>query len=140
MENRIYYLLTRTESLMNSYIKQQLSGAGLKVTPAQLGLLFLLKGKDGRTMTELSRDLGMDNSAVTRAVDRLEKSALVERKSSSGDRREYRIMITESGIAETEEAKKVITSLNAKISESFPQEELEILSNGLLKLFSLFKA
>lgn len=140
MENRIYYLLTRTESLMNSYIKQQLSGAGLKVTPAQLGLLFLLKGKDGRTMTELSRDLGMDNSAVTRAVDRLEKSTLVERKSSSGDRREYRIMITESGIAETEEAKKVITSLNAKISESFPQEELEILSNGLLKLFSLFKA
>ncbi len=140
MENRIYYLLTKTESVMNSYIKQQLAGAGLKATPAQLGLLFLLKGKDGRTMTELSRDLEMDNSAVTRAVDRLEKSGLAERNSSSGDRREYRIMITESGISETEEAKKIIASVNAKISEVFPQGELELLSSGLLKLFNLFRA
>lgn len=140
MEERIYYLLTRTETAMSNYIRQQFAGAGLGVTPAQLGILFLLKGKDGRTMTELGRELGTDNSAVTRAVDRMEKSGLVERRNNSNDRREYCITITETGIRETARARKIIDSINAKISAGFSQPELDALRKGLVKMYGLFKA
>jgi DNA-binding MarR family transcriptional regulator len=138
MESRIYYLITKTENVMTVYLRQQFQKAGLKVTPAQLGLLFLLKGRDGRTMTELSRELSMDNSAITRAVDRLEKSGLVERNNSADDRREYRITITKTGIAETDGAKKIIAAVNRKIGIEFSQTELDNLSRSLLKLSGIF--
>ncbi len=140
MDNRIYYLLTKAESAATGYIRQQFSDAGLKVTPAQLGLLFLLKGKDGRSMTELSRDLAMDNSAVSRAVDRLERSGLVERNSSPDDRREYRITITNEGIRETDDAKKIIAAINKKIASEFSQVELDDFSRYLLRMNNLFKS
>ena len=138
MENRIYYLLAKAEGALAAYIRQQLYGAGLKVTPAQLGILFLLKGKDGRTMTELSRDLGTDNSGITRSVDRLEKSGLVERNSNPEDRREYSITITKAGISETESAKKIIASINRKINSEFSQAELDDFIKYMQRINSIF--
>lgn len=137
-DNRIYFLLAKTENAMTVYIRQQFLKAGLKVTPAQLGILFILKNKNSRTMTELSQELGTDNSAVTRAVDRLEKSGLVERNNSPDDRREYRITITGPGVDETESVKKVIAAINKKITDKFSPAELDDFRKTLVKMYSLF--
>ena len=139
MEKRIYYLLTKTENAMSVHIRQRFSEAGLKVTPAQLGILFLLKGGDGRTMTELSRELGTDNSAVTRAVDRLQKSGLVERNSDTGDRREYRITITGAGVDETAKAVGIIAGINGKIASEFSAGELDDFRKTLVRMYDLFR-
>ena len=139
MDNRLFFLITKTENAMNVYIKQQFLKAGLKVTPAQLAILFLLKGKNRQTMTELSQSLETDNSAVTRSVDRLERAGLVERNSSASDRRECHITITEDGVAETERVKKVIASINKKIESEFSSKELDAFKATLLKMYSLFR-
>ncbi len=139
-DNRIYFLLTKAVNAMTAHIRQQFLKAGLKVTPAQLGILFILKNGNSRTMTELSQELGTDNSAVTRAVDRLEKAGLVERNSSPDDRREYRITITGSGVDETESVKKVIAAINKKITDEFSPAELDDFRKTLVKMFSLFSA
>lgn len=139
MDNRIYFLLTKTENSMNVHIKQQFTKAGLKITPVQLGILFLLKAKNRQSMTEISQGLGTDNSAVTRSVDRMEKSGFVERNNSANDRREYHITITDAGIAETERAKKVIAEVNKKIENEFSSKELEDFKKTLLKMNSLFR-
>jgi len=131
--------MSKAENAMSVYIKQEFTKAGLKVTPAQLGILFLLKSKNGRSMTELSRELGTDNSAVTRAVDRLEKSGLVNRNGSDSDRREYSIVITRTGLGETESAKRVIAAINKKIESEIPASELDSFKNTLVKLESIFK-
>lgn len=139
MDHRIFYFVTKTENAMNLYIKQQLSKAGLKVTPAQLAILFLLKAKNRQTMTELSQALETDNSAMTRSIDRLIKSGLVERNSSENDRREYHITITAEGISETDRVKKVITAINKKIENEFSSVELDDFKKTLVKMYSLFK-
>ena len=139
MDSRIYYLITKTESAMSNYIRQRFQSAGLKVTPAQVGILFLLKGGADPTMTELSRDLGADNSAVTRAVDRLEKAGLVERKNGTDDRREYRITITGAGIDETEGAKRIIAEINSRIAGEFRQNELDEFRKTLTRMNELFR-
>ena len=139
MDNRIFFLLTKTENAVNVYIKQQFSKAGLKVTPAQLGILFILKKRNSQTMTELSQELGTDNSAVTRAVDRLEKSGLVERNNSADDRREYHITITNAGVDETERVRKVIVAINKKITDEFSSKELDDFKKTLVKMHSLFR-
>jgi DNA-binding MarR family transcriptional regulator len=140
MENRIFYLISKTENIMSVYIKQQFLKSGLKVTPVQLGILYILKIKNMQSMTELSRELGTDNSAVTRSVDRLEKNGLVERKNSTNDRREYLITITEAGITETENAKKIISAVNKKIEKEFTAKELDDFKQSLVKMGSLFSA
>ncbi len=138
MDNRIFFLISKTENAMNSYIKQQFAKAGLKVTPGQLAILFLLKGKNRQSMTDLSQGLEIDNSAMTRLIDRLEKNGLVERNNSTNDRREYHIIITEAGILETERVKKVIVAINKKIEDEFSLKELDEFKRTLMRMNSLF--
>ena len=139
MDNRLFYLISKTENTMSVYIKQQFTKAGLKVTPGQLAILFLLKGKNRQTMTDISLGLGTDNSGMTRLIDRLEKNGLVERNNSTSDRREYHISITEEGITETERAKKVITAVNKKIENEFSLEELDDFRKKLIRIDSIFR-
>lgn len=139
MDNRIYFLLSKTGNAMSAHIKQQLLKNGLKVTPGQLGILFLLKSRNMLSMSELSRELGTDNSAVTRSIDRLEKNGLVQRNNSSDDRREYHITITAAGISETERVKDVIAAINKKIEREFSQKELDAFKTTLVRMDAMFR-
>ena len=124
---------------MSAHIKQQLLKKGLKVTPGQLGILFLLKSRNMQSMSGLSRELGTDNSAVTRSIDRLEKNGLVQRNNSSDDRREYHITITSAGISETERVKDVIAAINKKIEREFSQKELDAFKTTLVRMDAMFR-
>lgn len=123
---------------MSVYIKQQFIKAGITVTPSQLGILFILKKRDRQTMSDISNELGTDNSAVTRLVDRLENCGFAKRNYSENDRRECHITITENGITETENALKVIAAINRKIGAEFSEEELDDFKKTLIKMNSLF--
>jgi DNA-binding MarR family transcriptional regulator len=124
---------------MSAHIKQQLLKKGLKVTPGQLGILFLLKSRNMQSMSELSRELDTDNSAITRSIDRLEKNGLVQRNNSSDDRREYHITITAAGISETERVKDVIAVINKKIEREFSQKELDAFKTTLARMDAMFR-
>ncbi len=139
MDNRLFFLLTRTENAVSVHIKHQLVKAGLNVTPGQLGILFLLKNRDMQTMGELSIELETDNSAITRSIDRLEKSNLVIRNMNINDRREINISITDEGLREIENAKKVIAEINKKIDKEFSIEELNTFKKNLIKMTALFR-
>ncbi|HON16321.1 MAG TPA: MarR family transcriptional regulator, partial [Spirochaetota bacterium] len=79
---------------MRIYLKRKFLDAGLKTSPGQLGVLFILK-KDGLcSMSYLSNLLEADNSSITRTVDRLEKSGLAKRVLNEKDRREFHVEIT----------------------------------------------
>ena len=54
---------------------------------------------DGISMSELSSLLGVDNSTLTRNINVLMKRSLVKKKRSEDDRREFLVMLSESGIA-----------------------------------------
>ncbi|WP_300673060.1 MarR family transcriptional regulator [Desulfoluna sp.] len=140
MDNRLFFMLSKAENSLKVYIKQQLTKAGLKVSPGQLGILFLLRERNSRTMSELSRALETDNSAVTRTVDRLEKSGFVKRKMNEKDRRQFFITITESGITETVKASTVIDAVNKKIDSEFYERQIEIFKEVLSGINLLFKS
>ena len=54
---------------------------------------------DGISMSELSSLLGVDNSTLTRNINVLMKRSLVRKERSEDDRREFLVMLSESGIA-----------------------------------------
>jgi DNA-binding MarR family transcriptional regulator len=70
------------------------------LSPAQFNLLNVLSGHpDGISQTDLGRELLTHRSNVTGMVDRLEERRLVARNSAEGDRRAWRVALTEAGRA-----------------------------------------
>ncbi|MCK4784469.1 MAG: MarR family transcriptional regulator [Desulfobacteraceae bacterium] len=124
---------------LRTYLKDALAMEGVRVTPAQAGILFLLKKKNGQSMTELSQFLSIDNSTITGLVDRLEKSGFASRNASTSDRRMFRIFITPQGIEESNKAKTTIKRVNEEIKSGFSREDIEIFKrilNSFLEKFN----
>ena len=66
--------------------------------PSQFNVLNLLHANpEGRSQTELGRQLIMHRSNITGLVDRLERRGLVERKDAAADRRAYRVVLSPAG-------------------------------------------
>ena len=78
-DDRLIYLVFTAQQKLRTYLKNAFSEAGVTITPAQSGILFLLKKKNGQTMSELTQVLSLDNSTLTGLVDRLERAGFVKR-------------------------------------------------------------
>lgn len=138
-DDRLIYLLSMAQQTMKDYTNAALSKAGVELTMTQAGILFLLKHKDMRTMSELGEVFDIDNSAVTRLVDRLEKNGIVERQTAPGDRRAYLVHMTPKGLDSLEKAKKVILSVNEDLRRGFSPEEVEAYKKILRSILERFK-
>ncbi len=90
-------LLRTAEALWNA---SRTFFARWDLSPSQFNLLNLLTGHpDGRSQTDLSRELITHRSNVTGLVDRLEHRGLVARRDVDNDRRAYRVVLTPAGAA-----------------------------------------
>jgi len=124
-DDRLIYLIFTAQQKLRTYIKNALVKENIKVTTAQAGILFLLKQKNGQSMSELSQVLSVDNSTLTGLIDRLERSGFARRNSNPGDRRALNIDITDTGVKELEKAKAVIRRINEEIKAGFSEQEME---------------
>jgi DNA-binding MarR family transcriptional regulator len=90
-------LLRTAEFLWNG---SRLLFARWDLSPSQFNILNVLGDRPaGLSQTELSRLLIMHRSNVTGLVDRLEARGLVRREETPGDRRAYRVVLTDAGRA-----------------------------------------
>ena len=137
-DDRLIYLLFTAQQKLRTYLKKMMTKENVRVTTAQAGILFLLKQKDGRTMSELSQLLSIDNSTITGLVDRLEKTGLVRRNASPHDRRASHVFINPQGLEEVDKAKKVIRTVNQEIKNGFSAEEVESFNRILKSFFHKF--
>lgn len=84
-------------------------------------------------MSELGRIIGVDNSAMTGLVDRLEKAGLVGREAKRNDRRVFLIRITPEGREKAVKAAKIIHRVNEKIQEGFEIKALKEVLRSILE-------
>ena len=136
-DDRLIYLISRAQHGLMTHLKKALNDEGVEITPVQAGILFLLR-KNALTMTELSRTLSIDNSAITGLVDRLEKSSLAKRTANPSDRRTYLIRITDKGKNEIDRAYVIIKKVNKEIKSGFSEDEVEAFKKVLNSLLEKF--
>ena len=136
-DDRLIYLISRAQHGLMTHLKKALNAEGVEITPVQAGILFLLR-KNALTMTELSRTLSIDNSAITGLVDRLEKSSLAKRTANPNDRRTYLIRITDKGKNEIDRAYVIIKKVNEEIKSGFSEDEVETFKKVLNSLLEKF--
>ena len=91
-ERRYMFLMSRAGSALRGHIQKELASRGIPLSIGALGILFLLRGRDAQTMSELCDGLKTDNGAMTRLVDRLEKGGYVRRETDPDDRRQNRVI------------------------------------------------
>jgi DNA-binding MarR family transcriptional regulator len=137
-DDRLIFLIFTAQNKLRTYLNNALVAANVRVTFVQAGILFLLKQSDGRTMSDLSQLIGVDNSTLTGLVDRLEKAGLVVRQASPTDRRSLLIRVTPEGITEGDRAKLVIKRVNEEIKTGYSSEEIEIFKGILRSFFKKF--
>jgi DNA-binding MarR family transcriptional regulator len=139
MDDRLIFLMSKAGYALKNYMKRECINGGVTISSAQAGMLMALKISNGLSMNQLSEIISIDNAAVTRHVDTLEKTGMVKRESDADDRRKIIVRITTEGIVEADKVKAVARKVNSMIKEGFTEQELEIFKRILSGFFIKFK-
>jgi DNA-binding MarR family transcriptional regulator len=70
----------------------------LDISTTQLGVLFLLEKRPGALFKDVSDDLGVNASAITALIARMEDAGLVRRQPSDDDQRAIHLFATANGL------------------------------------------
>ena len=115
----------------NGIIRQAASHLGLTASQA-FHLISIPYG--GISMSRLSRKLGLNTSTLTRNIQKLEKMGLVERLSSSYDKRVQNTLLTQGGIEIVTKMEELLIETNQLIIDQINLEDQEHISTVLEKL------
>jgi DNA-binding MarR family transcriptional regulator len=106
--NRLYarpgFLLRRAHQISAAVFEDECRSVGL--TPAQFGVLTVLKASPGLDQSSLARALGFDKVTVLRVLRGLEGRGLVERQPSASSRRHLSVSLSAAGVRLLADAQK----------------------------------
>ncbi|WP_322101985.1 MarR family winged helix-turn-helix transcriptional regulator [Paraburkholderia sp. J41] len=129
------YLISRVKSTLSNMITQR-TVAELGVTSQQASVLFMVGSGKCLLAAELAREYGIDASAVTRLVDRLEKRGLLERVRSSEDRRAVRLALTPEGSGIAARMPGIFQNVTEQMCNGLSPEEVGFLKNMLRRVLA----
>lgn len=104
----------------------------LKITLSRWRVLSTLTARDGRSIGQLAGYMVMEQPALSRVIDQMERDRLVVRRLASDDNRVVRVYLTPAGRAKFEEIRPLEIQHYKKVIDGIDQDELEQLS-GLLQ-------
>jgi DNA-binding MarR family transcriptional regulator len=133
-------LLAKSEQKHFSYTKKILDQSGLEISPGQLVVLYSLFNKDNISISELSKNILLDNSTLTGLIDRLEKVDLVSRIDTPNDRRSYQIILTEKAKTHKLAILKVMKQIEGKMLEGCSEAEIHMFRGILQRILVNFSA
>jgi len=108
------------------------------ISGAQLGVLFLLEKRPGAMLKEVSDGLGINASAITALIGRMEDAGLVRRRPSDDDGRAVHIFATAEGLAKIAAVKPILTRLNARLTADFSEREIATVGRFLDAILDRF--
>jgi DNA-binding MarR family transcriptional regulator len=98
------FLLRRAHQISAAVFEDECRGVGL--TPAQFGVLSVLRASPGLDQSSLARALGFDKVTVLRVLRGLETRGLIERSPAPTSRRNLSIALSASGLNLLEQAQE----------------------------------
>ncbi|MFC5461856.1 MarR family winged helix-turn-helix transcriptional regulator [Massilia niabensis] len=127
---RFVHLVTRAQRAIGRWIERR-PEAWDGISPAQVGLLFLLSARDEAPVGDIAQALGVAPAAVTNLSKRMQAANLVERVGDARDGRLTRLRLTSSGSAASATAHTVLEQLNARLLAGFTPDELALVARWL---------
>ena len=124
-------LLTDLTTHYNALIRYYASRLSL-TAPQAFHLLSV--STDGISMSGLAHKLGLDNSTLTRNIQKLETLELVLRKQDNFDKRIFRVHLTKKGRVIVEQFENLLLDLNYSMLKHIDLDDQENIPEMLEKL------
>ena len=128
--------IRKTDRIVTGLYDAFIRKAGLKST--QYCLLRCIDNLGKPCLSDIASALSMDQTTVTRNVEKLKRRGLVSASPSSVDPRRTNIEVTPAGIAMLGEARKAWEEAQNEMKACLGEEEYQQLYNLLDKLSSRF--
>lgn len=126
--NEFRRVLRRFEREINIHLRDK--GCCSGVTISQCHVLLTIQEQKETTTVELSKELAIDKSNLSRIIDSLVKLGYVERITSKNDRRYFTLKTTAKGKTKTNEINKTANKHYEKVFENIPEwKHKEIIEN-----------
>jgi DNA-binding MarR family transcriptional regulator len=93
----LHALLLAASRIMGTFYAGTLAQAGLRISPAGLGVLRVLMTGDGLKSSDVASRGWSSPATLTSVVNTLVREGCVERRSDAGDRRVVRLFVTGQG-------------------------------------------
>jgi DNA-binding MarR family transcriptional regulator len=110
--------------------------APMGVTPCQWVILEAAFFGNANTLTALARIIPVDAAAISRQLDKLQKSGLVTRRRLRSDRRTVRIELTEAGRDLVPELETRVQANNARFLAGVSTEEQAVFTGIIKKMLN----
>lgn len=101
------------------------------LTLSQCYTIETLGQRGNRNMKELSHDMGVSISSMTRVVDVLVRDDILTRQENPNDRREVRITLTEKGLDLFAKLKQCSETYSKAILDLIPREKRQMVLKSL---------
>ena len=125
---------TLTRELSTQLVKEH----GLTMSEYEVLLLLSREPEQAMRRIDLSREVRLSPSGITRMLDRLEATGLVEKGSCSSDARVTYAVLTEAGMQKLRECSPDhFAAIERLIGERLSEDEVESLSQLLSRLSDL---
>lgn len=119
-------LMARGERARKQIFSPLLSEFGLTPGQGQARILYYLLLKNHVTQKELADNCHFEVTTMSRNLDKLEKLGLIIRQNNPDCRRSFLICLTDKGIAEAKEIKKVFEQFEQIVSDGITKEEIDV--------------
>jgi DNA-binding MarR family transcriptional regulator len=135
--DRLIHLLSLAQHRLLKGTDQAFKDA-LGISTTQLGVLFLLEKSPGMLLKDVSDGLGVNASATTALIGRMEDAGLVRRQPSGDDQRAVELFATANGLAKAKAARPLLARLNARLTDDFSARDLAAVARFLGAILERF--
>ena len=119
----ILFLISDVGRLLRTYADQKARHFGM--TRAQWAVLLRLERREGLKQSDLAEDLDIQPITLTRLVDRLCDSGLIERRPDPNDRRAKRLHLTPAARPLLERISEQVEALAEEVLEGIDPEAID---------------
>jgi len=125
MDTKGGYLISRIKQVGTRLFDRMLADADIDAfNGAQGRILYVLWGKDGITISQLSAQTSLANTTLTSMLDRMEASGLIRREPSPKDRRALLIRLTDKARSLQADYDRISQQMNERYYEGFTEAEV----------------
>jgi DNA-binding MarR family transcriptional regulator len=129
--------LRRTSRAITQFYDKLLAPSGINST--QLALLRTISIRNSSTISEISREMYMDRTTLTRSLELLKRQDFIRIESSS-DRRKRIVTITSKGKAKMDKAFPLWEKAQSIIMEKFGKGNWKEIKMGLSEISNIAKS
>ena len=127
LSEQIHELNLETSSILREI------GNNLGLTLSQVQLLLSVPFTS-ISMTDLSKTLGIDNSTLTRNLNKLEKNHFVQRNKDDYDGRIYNVILSKKGLEKKDKIESQLNDFSYKLLSALSHEDRQTVFESLEKL------